>query len=149
MLHTKFQTEIPIIIDSTALFICMGNCFYGKDRQVPYGISHPMERQPFHEVVSHGKHFSMEPLPMVITFPWIPHMESDISWNLVAWKIPFHGRTPMETDTTWNMMHLTWKLDLYPWKRDHGIPWCPWDFWTGLPFESTQKSVARIRFDVE
>ncbi|KAK3918559.1 Protein MCM10-like protein [Frankliniella fusca] len=42
----------------------MENCFHGEDRQVPNGIGHPMERQPFHEVLSHGKNFSMEPLPM-------------------------------------------------------------------------------------
>ncbi|KAK3910239.1 Putative aryl-alcohol dehydrogenase AAD14 [Frankliniella fusca] len=59
-------------------------------------------------------------------------MESDIPWNLVPRKTLFHGKMPMETDTTWNMMHLTWKTDLSPWKRDHGIPWCPWDFWTGF-----------------
>ncbi|KAK3915994.1 Putative aryl-alcohol dehydrogenase AAD10 [Frankliniella fusca] len=58
-------------------------------------------------------------------------MESDIPWNVVPRKTLFHGKTPMETDITWNMMHLTWKTDLSPWKRDHGIPWCPWDFWTG------------------
>lgn len=117
MLHTTFQIKIPIIIDSTALLIFMGNCFHGKDRPVPNGIDHPMERQPFHEALLHGNHLSMEPLPMRRTFPWSSHMESDIPWNLVPWKTHSHGRTPMETDTTWNMTHLTWKTDLYPWKR--------------------------------
>ncbi|KAK3920760.1 Procathepsin L [Frankliniella fusca] len=48
--------------ESTAKQYC--SKIINRHRQVPNGIGHPMERQPFHEVLSHGNHFPMEHFPM-------------------------------------------------------------------------------------
>ncbi|KAK3931239.1 Oxygen-evolving enhancer protein 3-1, chloroplastic [Frankliniella fusca] len=80
----------------------MGNGFHGKERQVPNGIGHPMERQQFHEVLSHGKHFSMEPLPMNAQGNR-HHMEYDAFY--------MENRPPSMEKRSWNSMVSMGLLD--------------------------------------